>query len=136
MVKESKIYPNKKDDYIFTLYKTLYKSNANQGLMNFIRFEDKIVNFIENFKDYYKKLILQSENVEKNDGKSAFIIKRLFKGYLSNPHQLPNKSLDRIWRIYYESFHDTTALSKEFDLIYNNRIKESFIDVFKEKKVI
>jgi len=134
LARKNKDYSKEKTKDLFNLYKTLFKSNANQGLMHFIAFEKEIDDCIEKFQDYYKKLILQSENVEKNDGKSAFIIKRLFKGYLSNPHQLPNISLSRIWNIYYETFLDYNVLSHEFDLIYL-KLKKYFIGILREREL-
>lgn len=67
---------------------------------------------IKNFEKEQKNIILKSEIVEKNDGKSHFILKRLFKAYITNSHQLPDRGLvniiialkdARIWKSLIES---------------------------------
>ena len=41
-------------------------------------------------------MILHSEAVEKNDGKAGYILKRLFKAFVGNSHQLPDECLRMI----------------------------------------
>jgi len=116
----------------FEAFKKSFKANANQALMRFIVFEKReefkeeknFSNELDCFEKFYKNLILKSESVEKNDGKSAYIIRRLFKGYLSNTHQLPDKALERIWKDIKPHFIPNV---NEFDLVFkkiHNDIKD------------
>lgn len=115
----------------FNAFKKSFLSNANQALMRFVVFEKKeeynekkFKDAMDTFEGFYKDLILKSESVEKNDGKSAFIIRRLFKGYISNPHQLPDKVLERIWKDIKPFFIDDDKLKVVFDKIHDG-IKKS-----------
>jgi putative nucleotidyltransferase with HDIG domain len=122
----------KKEDWEkegFNAFKRLFKANANQALMRFIVFdkreefkeENKFRNELDLFEKFYKDLILKSESVEKNDGKSAYIIRRLFKGYLSNTHQLPDKALERIWKDIKPHFIPNV---KKFDIVFEKIHKD------------
>jgi dGTPase len=44
-------------------------------------------------KAYLKYKILNSYSVQRMDGKGRYIIRRLFKAYLTNPQQLPDKTI-------------------------------------------
>lgn len=91
-------------------YKQLYNLNKN------IDFEDKKNNdmFIENLKrdiDFSEKFkkkdkefqkfiwnrILNSHKAQSMDGKGNFIIREIFKAYLTNPQQLPDKNIVRLF---------------------------------------
>jgi dGTPase len=70
-----------------------------------------IVNYNENFdkqekkfKEYLKNRILNSFKVQSMDGKANYIIKKLFKAYLSNPQQLPDKTIVSFYKNYNESY--------------------------------
>lgn len=70
----------------------------------------RIVNYSENFgkqekkfKEYLKNRILNSFKAQSMDGKANYIIKRLFKAYLSNPQQLPDKTIISFYRNYNEN---------------------------------
>ncbi len=91
----------------------------------------KLVDFTDSYKkdDKQKKLkefeesqkiaIINSEIVEKNDGKAGYILRRLFKAYLTNPHQLPDSALEYLLR----SIEDKNKTSTfNYDMI--NTIKE------------
>lgn len=45
------------------------------------------------FQDYLKNKILNSYVAQKMDGKAEFIIRKLFHAYVSNPQQLPDKTI-------------------------------------------
>lgn len=101
-------------------YKQLYNLNKN------IDFEDKKNNdmFIENLKrdiDFSEKFkkkdkefqkfiwnrILNSHKAQSMDGKGNFIIREIFKAYLTNPQQLPDKTIVRL----FDNLNDTTAIN-------------------------
>jgi dGTP triphosphohydrolase len=101
------------DDYseeryteIFEKWKTVQKIKSNIVLTELVSFTDKrnhdadIEDIEENKRDaldeFEKKqcnTILKSEPVEKNDGKANYILRRLFKAYIANSHQLPDTGL-------------------------------------------
>jgi len=56
------------------------------------------------FKKYLKNRILNSFKAQSMDGKANYIIKRLFKAYLSNPQQLPDKTIISFYRNYNENY--------------------------------
>jgi dGTPase len=71
----------------------------------------KIVDYNENFgkqekkfKEYLKNRILNSFKAQSMDGKANYIIKRLFKAYLSNPQQLPDKTIVSFYRNYNKNY--------------------------------
>lgn len=83
---------------IFKLWKKILKTDANRVLADIVKFtnDDETKKRIDDFHDNQKDYILKSEIVEKNDGKAGFILKRLFKAFISNSHQLPDDGLNYI----------------------------------------
>lgn len=55
------------------------------------------------FQEYLTGIILKSELAQSMDGKSDFIIRQLFKAYLSNPQQLPDNTIIKAYERIYES---------------------------------
>lgn len=64
------------------------------------------------FEDSQKNTIIKSEIVEKNDGKANYILRRLFKAYLTNPHQLPDSALGWILK----------GIEEEYELLRRDEI--------------
>jgi hypothetical protein len=74
--------------------------------------------------------------VEKNDGKADYILRRLFKAYFSNPHQLPDEALERIKNSisqyqddFFESFEKTLRkllgkFKNSLPVSYDNKLKK------------
>ncbi len=83
----------------FKNWKELLKDDANKVLANLVAFTDKNnlddnrEKALDDFKEKQNKTILKSEPVEKNDGKASYILRRLFKAYITNSHQLPDLGL-------------------------------------------
>ena len=65
-------------------------------LINYSTFGKKLDDKI---KTYIKNRIVNSNEVNKFDGKANYVIKRLFKAYYSNPRQMSDSSLKRLSRI-------------------------------------
>lgn len=88
----------KRDDFYedFNVWKNKLKLVAHRKLANIIFFEPVGKEFNKKLKEYLMSTVLNSEIVEKIDGKANYIIKRLFKAYITNPHQLPDHSLDQM----------------------------------------
>jgi len=83
---------------IFKDWKKVFGADANRVLVNLVSFtnDDATQERIKEFQNKQKDYILKSEIVEKNDGKAGFILKRLFRAYISNSHQLPDNGLNYI----------------------------------------
>jgi len=86
----------------------LLEKYKGKTIINVLQFDSHKENENENFSScdrkfqkYLTGIILKSELAQSMDGKSDFIIRQLFKAYLSNPQQLPDnailKSYERIW---------------------------------------
>ncbi len=95
----AKYNPEEHAKKTFENWKEILKSDANKVLGNLVTFTDKS-NHDDNrekalkfFKDLQSNTILKSESVEKNDGKGSYILRRLFKAYITNSHQLPDLAL-------------------------------------------
>jgi len=86
------------DKKAFSEWKKIVGLASHRTISNIIDFTDEIGEENPQFEELkkYLKNILKSESVEKNDGKASYIITRLFKAYLTNPHQLPDESLHKI----------------------------------------
>lgn len=110
---------NEEKQHFFGKWKKRLGLRANQTLANLIKFtefydndnEDVQKEALKNFEKEQKNAIIKSNIVEKNDGKADYILRRLFKAYFSNPHQLPDEALRRIYNSisqchddFYESF--------------------------------
>ena len=84
----------------FKDWKKVLKADANRVLGELVKFvhdnDKEAKTRFQNFHDNQKDYILKSEMVEKNDGKAEYILKRLFKAYISNSHQLPDDGLNYI----------------------------------------
>ena len=61
------------------------------------------------FKEYLRNRILNSFKAQSMDGKANYIIKRLFKAYLSNPQQLPDKTIESFYKNYNKNVTETIS---------------------------
>ncbi len=98
--KDKTEYSNK---VYFPIWKKYLKNSASQIIAYNIKFwfvhddhENPINDALKIFKKKTQNAILKSEIVEKNDGKATYILKRLFKAYMTNSHQLPDEGLKHI----------------------------------------
>jgi len=101
--------------HLLSKYKTEKDFYANK-LKIYNNKEDifKIVDYNKNFskqekdfKKYLKNRVLNSFIAQSMDGKSNYIIKRLFKAYLSNPQQLPDKTIISFYNNYNENIFNS-----------------------------
>lgn len=92
------------------IYEFLLGEYGKKSIIKVLQFDNHIKKDEENFslcdekfQKYLSGIILKSELAQSMDGKSDFIIRQLFKAYLSNPQQLPDstivKAYERIWEI-------------------------------------
>ncbi len=102
-IEKQLIEDNRKPSDIYKRWKSVLKLEANQKISSLVRFlpenenqSEKMENALNDFKSTQAGIILKSEIVEKNDGKASYILKRLFKAYITNNHQLPDLCLRNI----------------------------------------
>jgi dGTPase len=70
----------------------------NNCLSNIIAFSSKTEKADSNIKDFLRNMVLNSYKAQRMDGVGKFIIKKLFKAYLDNPQQLPDKTIIALYR--------------------------------------
>jgi putative nucleotidyltransferase with HDIG domain len=112
---------------IFRAWKKIFKNDANKVISNHVVFFNKDHKdknrAIKVFENSQRDIILKSEAVEKNDGKSSFILKRIFKAYIENSHQLSDSGLKFILGSLSDKEHLGKLLEEE---------KKTFEDILKE----
>lgn len=70
------------------------------------------------FKDYICGRILHSHKVQCMDGKGNYVIREIFKAYLDNPQQLPDKTIVRLFNNIEEYINEN--INNEYDEDVNN----------------
>lgn len=64
------------------------------------KIEDDYNKVLKHLGDEIKKMVLTSQNVKRMDSRGEFIIRRLFEAYAMNPVQMPNSTLNAVFREY------------------------------------
>ncbi len=93
---QEEFHSKKVEIYDYLLYK-----NNETDIIKCLGFETEFLGKDKIFQSYLFNKILYSELAQSMDGKADFIIRQLFKAYLSNPQQLPDKTIKTI-RMNYE----------------------------------
>ncbi len=81
------------------IYDYLLMKSDNLNIMKYLGFEDAFADGDKKFQRYFIEKILYSQLAQSMDGKADFIIRQLFKAYLSNPQQLPDKTIT-LWKMH------------------------------------
>lgn len=68
-----------------------------------VGFSNEFASIDEEFHSFLKSSILNSYGAQMMDGKGAYIVRKLFEAYLSNPTQLPDDEIRR----FYKTIHTT-----------------------------
>lgn len=71
---------------------------------NIISFPKELELSDEEFQRFLSNRILHSFAAQRMDGKGRFVIRRLFKAYLTNPNQLHDSTILRVFDIYGKKF--------------------------------
>lgn len=94
---------------------------------DFIIHLKKDMNFNEKFKksdkvfeEFIRNRILHSHKAQCMDGKGNFIIREIFKAYLTNPQQLPDKTIVRL----FDNLKDRTSINYLEQEIAKDRLKK------------
>lgn len=92
---------NIKDQMIFHESKSsIYDTVKLCGLLNIVSFEKTFKEADSSVKRYLKHRILNSHLAQTMDGKSSLIIKKINDAFLTNPAQLPDKTITTFFKNY------------------------------------
>lgn len=96
-IRNMKDYDNK--------YVSFAINNVNQliGLIKINSNDNNLDKAHKKFEKNLRNIVLNSFNVHRMDGKGQYIIQRLFKAYIANPQQLPDKTIISLFREYENS---------------------------------
>jgi dGTPase len=68
---------------------------------NTVNYKPGLLTAHNGFKKFLKRRILGSYVAQSMDGKSSYILKRLFEAYATNPQQLPDRTIRYLFSNYY-----------------------------------
>ena len=97
-----------------------YAENKGKTLTQLFGFEGDEKKADDQLGEYLRDHILLSELAQSMDGKAAYIIKQLFKAYLTNPQQLPDKTIFSIIKDWKQNNPDGDEENEEY------KTRESF----------
>lgn len=105
---------------------SIYKKYVGEGeiITDIFGFDRDFNRCDKEFREYLNNRILKTELAQKMDGKATYIIRKIVKAYLTNPQQLPDKTIKVIVEDYLlinknDSIGDRT--DREF---LENKLKE------------
>ena len=90
-IKDYKI--NSRDDF-----KNRYPDFKVEDIEDIVNYNETFRTADENFQAFLRNRILNSFEVQRMDGKGRFIIRRLFKAYITNPRQLHDSTIFYIFK--------------------------------------
>lgn len=93
-------------------YLQIDHSYVEEKMLKFDNTGAEILEVDNKLKRDLKESILDSFEVQRMDGKGAYVIRRLVRAYISNPQQLPNNYINRIFETAKEML-----TSDEFDRV-------------------
>lgn len=67
-------------------------------LNDIISFSDKIQKADDVIKEFLRHMVLNSYKAQRMDGVGKYVIKQLFRAYVDNPQQLPDKTIIALYR--------------------------------------
>ena len=79
------------DDWKKAIYEYVQRQNCT--IVDYFGFSKNMKDADKSFGQYLSHHILYSELAQSMDGKASYIIRQLFKAYLTNPQQLPDKTI-------------------------------------------
>lgn len=130
----SEEYNRKSFHDIYKRWRHSLGNGANQVISNLVGFIPESDNpdliekkggEIKTFKNNQKVTIINSEGVQKNDGKASYILKRLFKAFISNSHQLPDECLRIIMFNLVDSYKEYIGADEKCFEEIINKLKET-----------
>lgn len=133
----SEEYNRKSFHDIYKNWKQELGNGANKVFSNLVGFipENDISDIketkkaaLDTFETDLKDTIINSEGVQKNDGKASYILKRLFKAFIGNSHQLPDECLKIIMFNLVDCYEDYVAADEECFKEIIGKLKETTIE--------
>jgi dGTPase len=85
------LYPN------LSLEDEISDNNGKLKIRDIISFDPSLRKADEGLHEYLKNRILNSYEVQRMDGKANFVLRQIAKAYLTNPQQLPNSCVHRLF---------------------------------------
>lgn len=107
-IKNHKDFLDRKEE----IYDHFFKKDGN--ITKSLGFEKSFAIKDKKIQQYLKEKILFSELAQSMDGRADFIIRQLFKAYLSNPQQLSNNTIDTIYKNHTNKNVEGDISSREF----------------------
>ena len=112
----------------------LISNYQNKGTLSFTT---KTEEYNKRLSVRLQNIILKSVNVKRMDSRGQYIIEELFKAYATNPLQMPDETLNAVFREYLRQY----SKHIETDINIKRRIekllaKKSGFDLFKERYLI
>jgi dGTPase len=107
--------------------------NKEKDIFSIVDYNKNFSKQEKKFKEYLKNRILSSFKAQSMDGKANYIIKKLFKAFISNPQQLPDKTIISFYRNYNENYLDRVIdRDKEMGLYFSPALVGDLREKLKE----
>ncbi len=81
-------------------FKNVYSDFKVEDIEDTVNYNKTFRTADEEFQDFLRNRILNSFEVQRMDGKGRFIIRRLFKAYITNPRQLHDSTIFYIFKLF------------------------------------
>jgi len=86
-------------------FNILYTDVNEKDIKNTFKFLSSRIYSVDNtLGKSLKQSIIDSYQIQRMDGKGAYIVRKLMRAYISNPQQLPNQYINRLIKIELERF--------------------------------
>lgn len=109
-------------------FETKYLTIPVDDIRQLMKLENsKIYKLDQQLGKSLKHSILDSYEVQKMDGKGAYVIRKLIRAYLSNPQQLPNEYVNRLIKVELARLlvpEDFSTLKTEL----KSKLKENYVE--------
>ena len=99
-------------------FRRQYLKISIDDIRNIMKLDDTRIHQVDKvLGQSLKYSILDSYEVQRMDGKGAYIIRKLIRAYLSNPQQLPNEYINRFIKIELVRYSTEDQITKFLDVI-------------------
>jgi dGTPase len=95
-------------------YVGIYESIDESEIKSIIGYPDDFLKLDKELHTFLRDRILNSHLAQRMDGKGRYIIRNIFKAYLSNPRQMHDPTIKAVYRNYKEEF--PYSLKKNFTI--------------------
>ena len=99
---------NNRDDFT-----NIYPSLNIHEVKKVVTFSSQLLEADKKFKKFIKNAILNSFFAQRMDGKGIFVIRRLFKAYLTNPRQLHDSTIVYVYNLFENKCENVLDISKQ-----------------------